>query len=648
MKTLFKLSTLCLVILSVLSACKDENNLPGGLVDAVPLKMTLSAPAVVMGETLEITFDVTNTEDGDKSLNEDVVISLTALVTPAIEVENLFEVFPEEVTLSAGSSSHTIQIPVQKEGITTSYSVEIAAVARGYKIADATQTITVADYHYASVSIKNNPSGEITEGNNFVLTASVTTNLAEDLTISIVPKSGEENRYSNLPTSLTIKKGSNSVESGEITMEAIRDNNEDEELTLTLSSSQSEKHPMLRNEILIKKKDIHTAMGSLITDERWVYESPDLMFVSADNIAAIEEWGQKNYTVMTHGTPHPNSGGGLEKWKFHRAYEFHKIKSCLTSKTNIAANGSYTNPDFPLGFADQNTLAVETGGAVDNARYVWVTDEGYLRMVCLKQQTSSSNNGAVKNFGTSSLFSCKFRPNPELGMNKEAPANVRIFPGMRIEVRARIRGCEDTGMLPGIWFQGNESMDNGSPGYPQSQWVFWPDYGEIDLMENMSNNLHKKYIDQTFHLGKTLGNDNPSAPAKYSPSRYVSELTGIIDKFHIYWLEWVDNTTVRMGVNGAESIVLTEAEAKKNSALWPFSTEINDDGLHFLLTMMFLGKVEPTPTPDMETTHLQAREDLKTKPELKIPRMEIDWVRFYTDDTYSDFGKKYRDDVILY
>ncbi len=59
-----------------------------------------------------------------------------------------------------------------------------------------------------------------------------------------------------------------------------------------------------------------------------------------------------------------------------------------------------------------------------------------------------------------------------------ASSNIRIYPGMRIETRARIRGAENSGMLPGIWLQGNEQVGG------DSQWNVWPDFGEIDVMEN--------------------------------------------------------------------------------------------------------------------------------------------------------------------
>ena len=47
-------------------------------------------------------------------------------------------------------------------------------------------------------------------------------------------------------------------------------------------------------------------------------------------------------------------------------------------------------------------------------------------------------------------------------------------------------------------------------------------------------------------------------------------------------------------------------------------------------------------------SYLTARNMLKNNPNALIPRMEIDWVRFYIDDTYSDHGMPWRSDVILY
>ena len=147
--------------------------------------------------------------------------------------------------------------------------------------------------------------------------------------------------------------------------------------------------------------------------------------------------------------------------------------------------GDYTSQDYPFGFADQNTGAVETRGAVDNAKYAYVMDEGYLRMMTLKEQAKSGNGGKVFDFGTSAFYSCKFMRGNDNSTQWNS-SNIRIYPGMRIETRARLRGMEGTRMLPGIWLQGNEQV-GGDP-----QWNRWPDFGEIDVMEN--NSLHGNVI----------------------------------------------------------------------------------------------------------------------------------------------------------
>ena len=54
---------LLLVFVGV-SGCSDDDKV-GALAEPVPLKMTLNRTDLVMGETLEITFDVTGTVEGD-------------------------------------------------------------------------------------------------------------------------------------------------------------------------------------------------------------------------------------------------------------------------------------------------------------------------------------------------------------------------------------------------------------------------------------------------------------------------------------------------------------------------------------------------------------------------------------------------------
>ena len=215
-----------------------------------------------------------------------------------------------------------------------------------------------------------------------------------------------------------------------------------------------------------------------------------------------------------------------------------------------------------------------------------------------------------------------------------------------------IRGMENSGMLPGIWLQGNEQVGGNA------EWNNWPDFGEIDVMENNSrhnNSAYRRGVEQTFHFGAPTPGASTGAGA-YNPTKAVTELasggkTGgtIIDEFQIYWVEWIDDETVAIGTNGVETLRVTKAMTEQNGGRWPFSYSINSEGLYYIITMMFLHKAEPNfGATDMVMSYQAARNILKVNPDIKIPRMEIDWVRFYIDDTYTDHEMPYRKDLILY
>ena len=68
---------LLLVVVVSMSGCSEDDGM-SPLAEPVPLKMTLNSTDLVMGEVLEITFDVTGTEEGKKAMNEDLNIKLSA------------------------------------------------------------------------------------------------------------------------------------------------------------------------------------------------------------------------------------------------------------------------------------------------------------------------------------------------------------------------------------------------------------------------------------------------------------------------------------------------------------------------------------------------------------------------------------------
>ena len=184
-----------LILVAVsMSGCSDDDNV-SPLAEPVPLKMTLNSTDLVMGEVMEITFDVTGTEEGKKAMNEDLNIRLSATTDKGAVDQLVFDDFPSVVTMKQGETTKTVRVPVKKEGLNRERSVGISAFARGYRMAGALQIVTVSDYHYSKGSLKNNADNTVKEGQTFVLVASVNTTLKDELTITITPKAGEGERY---------------------------------------------------------------------------------------------------------------------------------------------------------------------------------------------------------------------------------------------------------------------------------------------------------------------------------------------------------------------------------------------------------------------------------------------------------------------
>ena len=115
-----------------------------------------------------------------------------------------------------------------------------------------------------------------------------------------------------------------------------------------------------------------------------------------------------------------------------------------------------------------------------------------------------------------------------------------------------------------------------------------------------------------------------------------------VDEYNIFWVEWQDANTVTMGVNGKETIKITKEEVEGKDYTWPFDLTFNPEGCYFLLTMMYLGKDAPDATGYEGITHDQARLPEHNAKNSVIPRMEIDWVRFYVDDSYLSTVGNYK------
>lgn len=596
-----------------LTGCKDDDQV-APLPKPVPLTLALESNTLVMGETLTMTFSVKDEQGAGIATNEEFDIYLTATDGSTDVSKTLFNNFPEMVTFPEGEKTLEVSVPVKSSGITESVLMKLTAFARGYKMDGSEQAIKVSDYYRTAVSIKGNSDLVVKEGDTFILQMKVDVPAKEDIVVTITPGAGEADLYENLPSTLTIPAGELSVDSDPVTMLTDGYPFGDTKLTLAFATD-SEHHPLLSEKMEITKQDIDTPLGSELEDERYVYASPDEPFYSEKNANAFKTWwGDKKALAMKAGIPHPNEVLAAEGWKFVNSMEFHAINGqCRTAKN---ANGVCP----VLGFGAQNTAMVQKYMAVNNDRYTDVTDEGYLKMWAVKEKINATGGGAgQKDYGFSACFSGKFNMNQGY-----APQHTWIGVGTRIETRARIRGNKN-GFNAAIWLQGNTQSQVSDP------YSTWPRYGEIDVMENPVGNITgQNNAHQTVHMGDQATGTYKNPTTQNAISK--------MDQWNIYWVEIVDDHTIKMGINGKTTKVITSADLGSASGEWPFNLEKNPLGFHYLLTLgapsaWGLGYNDIPPIGWDSGFASISYEASKTSQE--SPRMEIDWIRFYSNDNYS-------------
>ena len=571
--------------------CKDDNGIDS-LPESVPLTMTVNSKSFVMGERLKINFAV----DGEGlSANEDFDIYLSAKSGDK-DQSGLFENFPKMVTFSKGEKSLQVDIPVNSN-ITSGAIVDVTAFVRGYKVTGATQTITVSDYYRVALSLKGSSDKVVKEGESFILVATVPVAVAEEVIVTITPKEGEEKWYQNLPASITIPAGSKSAESTSASILPDGKYTGDVDLTLLLQTT-SAHYPLMDETLVLKMNDVDTPLGTSLQDERWVYDNPNIPFMSAANKTAIQNWYTKELKGIKEGDPHPNSQLAANNWKFYNALEFHKIPVC-------AAENVANNTFIAQGLAAQNTAGTQGVAGVDLNKYSTVTDDGFLKSWTMKIPTNASGGGSgPRQYGNAAFYSCK-------GIYK--PGFARILPGVRVETRARLRGRKK-GFNMAIWLMGTANKS-------------WPLVGEVDILENPAGTDTDNDAHQTLHMGSV--DRNPSS---------MNMITKM-DDWNIYWFEWVDDKTVKMGINGETTLTVTEATSGLPAGEWPFNRTMNPDGLYYILTQApannwALGSVIPE---NWDEGFASLNNYIADRDKDAIPRLEIDWVRFYINKSKSDY-----------
>ena len=553
-----------------LTGCEDETKYRP-LPEAVPLTMSINEKAFVMGEHLKVDIKVEPDADGNEVVaNEDFDIYFTAKAGTE-DVANVFEPFSSIVSFPKGEKQIQVDFPVKTSGLVGTTTMEFVAFARGYKMANSSQGIKVSDYYRISMSLENNTENVVTEGGKFVLVAKVDKPSSVPLEVTITPKEGEEGRYDNLPSTLTIPVGRTSVKSAAVTIKQDYEMTGDLQLVLNLKSNSSS-NPMTAPALTITMTDLESMADPDLYDMTTVYENPNIMFVSYD-----DDWFTGKETAkMDEGTAHPNAELGSQ-WKFDYAIEFHKNST----------SGDYQKLGNATDANRGNVLKI------DWTKYAKVTDEGELN-ICVGVEGT--------NYGTAGIHCCK-------SLGQMWAQNVtRIYPGMRIEMKVRLGGNR-TGFVPMIEVK-NPATATTCKEAKQS----------ICILKNVSGSAITQSV-----RGEVV-----------SDAKSVVSAIPKVEDYNIYWVELVDENTIKLGINGSTTLEVTRDMLDS----WPFTkastgTSVGAKGLYLVMRMDLFGEGNSVSSelPAGWDTELKSINPANYATE--GPRMIIDWIRFYVNDNYK-------------
>ena len=566
---LYKILPVCLLTIG-LTGCEDETKYRP-LPEAVPLTMSINEKAFVMGEHLKVDIKVEPDADGNEVVaNEDFDIYFTAKAGTE-DVANVFEPFSSIVTFPKGEKQIQVDFPVKTSGLVGTTTMEFVAFARGYKMANSSQGIKVSDYYRISMSLENNTENVVTEGGKFVLVAKVDKPSSVPLEVTITPKEGEEGRYDNLPSTLTIPAERTSVKSAAVTIKQDYEMTGDLQLVLNLKSNSSS-NPMTAPALTITMTDLESMADPDLYDMTTVYENPNIMFVSYD-----DDWFTGKETAkMDEGTAHPNAELGSQ-WKFDYAIEFHKNST----------SGDYQKLGNATDANRGNVLKI------DWTKYAKVTDEGELN-ICVGVEGT--------NYGTAGIHCCK-------SLGQMWAQNVtRIYPGMRIEMKVRLGGNR-TGFVPMIEVK-NPATATTCKEAKQS----------ICILKNVSGSAITQSV-----RGEVV-----------SDAKSVVSAIPKVEDYNIYWVELVDENTIKLGINGSTTLEVTRDMLDS----WPFTkastgTSVGAKGLYLVMRMDLFGEGNSVSSelPAGWDTELKSINPANYATE--GPRMIIDWIRFYVNDNYK-------------
>ena len=345
------------------------------------------------------------------------------------------------------------------------------------------------------------------------------------------------------------------------------------DLQLVLNlKSNSSSNPMTAPALTITMTDLESMADPDLYDMTTVYENPNIMFVSYD-----DDWFTGKETAkMDEGTAHPNAELGSQ-WKFDYAIEFHKNST----------SGDYQKLGNATDANRGNVLKI------DWIKYAKVTDEGELN-ICVGVEGT--------NYGTAGIHCCK-------SLGQMWAQNVtRIYPGMRIEMKVRLGGNR-TGFVPMIEVK-NPATATTCKEAKQS----------ICILKNVSGSAITQSV-----RGEVV-----------SDAKSVVSAIPKVEDYNIYWVELVDENTIKLGINGSTTLEVTRDMLDS----WPFTkastgTSVGAKGLYLVMRMDLFGEGNSVSSelPAGWDTELKSINPANYATE--GPRMIIDWIRFYVNDNYK-------------
>ena len=345
------------------------------------------------------------------------------------------------------------------------------------------------------------------------------------------------------------------------------------DLQLVLNlKSNSSSNPMTAPALTITMTDLESMADPDLYDMTTVYENPNIMFVSYD-----DDWFTGKETAkMDEGTAHPNAELGSQ-WKFDYAIEFHKNST----------SGDYQKLGNATDAYRGNVLKI------DWTKYAKVTDEGELN-ICVGVEGT--------NYGTAGIHCCK-------SLGQMWAQNVtRIYPGMRIEMKVRLGGNR-TGFVPMIEVK-NPATATTCKEAKQS----------ICILKNVSGSAITQSV-----RGEVV-----------SDAKSVVSAIPKVEDYNIYWVELVDENTIKLGINGSTTLEVTRDMLDS----WPFTkastgTSVGAKGLYLVMRMDLFGEGNSVSSelPAGWDTELKSINPANYATE--GPRMIIDWIRFYVNDNYK-------------